>query len=126
MLLFGRSHNNSFTSRNYQKVCGVDIYTAAKEIKEMLKKGVVALPQKRGRVYNILALKEKRPTKFPDEYKILKETIQKKSFLKNEDIQRLLSIPRYKAKRLAQRLVILGFFEKEGKGKGTKYRMKQT
>lgn len=125
IFLFARTHNKSFTNRNYQQVCEVDIYTASKEIKEMIKKGIVGLPCKRGRAYHILTLEEKKSMKFPEEYKVLKDTLQKERFIKNEDIQRLLSIPRHKAKRIAQKLVTLGFFEKEGTGKGTKYKMKQ-
>ncbi len=126
MLLFARAHENSFTSRNYQRVCGVDIYGASKEIKEMVKKGIVELPKKRGRIYKILSQKEKNLNKLPDEYRVLMGTLREKGFIKNEDIQKLLSIPRHKAKRVTQRLVALGIFKKEGKTRGTKYKMKQS
>ncbi len=125
MLLFAKSHNNSFTSRQYQKICNVDIYTASKESKEMIKKGIVALPQKRGRIYKILVSKKTRLARLPDEFKILKDALKEEGYIKNEDIQHLLSVPRHTAKRIAQRLVYLGILEKEGKGKGTKYKLRQ-
>lgn len=125
MLLFARAHGSSFTNRNWQKICGVDIYTASRDIKEMIRKGIVTLPKKRGRVYKILFQDKGKPPELPNEYRALLGTLQKKGYMKNEDIRRVLSISRHKAKRVAQWLVSLGILKREGKGKGTKYLMRK-
>ncbi len=121
MLLFARAHGGSFTSRDYQKICNVGVYLASQEIKEMIRKGIVKLPRKRGRVYEVLVPGEKKIPEIPDEYRLLEPILEEKGFVKNMDIQQLLSVPRHKAKRIAQRLVTSGFLKKEGEGKGTKY-----
>ena len=41
MLLFARAHGGSFTNRDWQRVCEVDIYTASRDIKDMLRKGCI-------------------------------------------------------------------------------------
>jgi len=48
MLLFARAHGDSFTNRDWQRVCEVDIYTASRDIKDMLRKGCMAHPEKGG------------------------------------------------------------------------------
>ncbi|PIP12394.1 MAG: hypothetical protein COX49_05885, partial [bacterium (Candidatus Stahlbacteria) CG23_combo_of_CG06-09_8_20_14_all_40_9] len=122
MLLFARAHSSSFTSKNWQKVCDVGIYTAAKEIKEMVRKGIVRLPQKGGRVYRVIQPFEKeRVTDIPYEYRVIEALIQKKGFVKNADIRQALEMSRLRASRLAQRLVDLGLLEMVGEKKGTRY-----
>ncbi|OGW17479.1 MAG: hypothetical protein A3G93_06405 [Nitrospinae bacterium RIFCSPLOWO2_12_FULL_45_22] len=121
MLLFARSHGGSFTSRNWQKICKVDIYTAAREIKEMMKKRVARLLRKGGRVYKIEMPSEKQMKDLSEEYRALEPILVKKGYLKNEDIRATLHVPRYTALRIAQRLVDLGLLIKTGTGKGMKY-----
>lgn len=122
MLLFARTHGNSFTNRDWQKICGVDIYTAAKEIKEMIRKGIVRLPRKGGRVYKVnLPFEKKIIVEVPTEYKVLKTLIEKKGYVKNTDIRNALGISRLKAARLAKRLVDLGLLNMVGTKKGARY-----
>jgi len=77
MLLFAKAHGGSFTSRDWQKVCGVDIYSASRDIKDLIGKSVVKLPVKRGRVYRIVSPEKKIPD-FPEEYKALEHVLMKK------------------------------------------------
>ncbi|OIN96334.1 hypothetical protein AUJ66_06565 [Candidatus Desantisbacteria bacterium CG1_02_38_46] len=122
ILLFAKSHNNSFTSRNYQNVCGIDVYTASRDIREMLRKGAVTLPKKGGRVYLLIHhLEEKKVKNIPNEYKVIEEIIQKQGYVKNKDIRQALGISRLKAARLAQRLVDLGLLRIIGERKGARY-----
>ena len=122
MLLFTRAHSGSFTSKNWQKVCDVGIYTAAKEIKEMVRKGIVRLPRKGGRVYRVIQPFEKeRVIDIPYEYRVIEALIQKKGFVKNADIRQALGMSRLRASRLAQRLVDLGLLEMIGEKKGARY-----
>ncbi|MCK4255688.1 hypothetical protein KAX35_02275, partial [candidate division WOR-3 bacterium] len=122
MLLFARAHGSLFTSKNWQKVCNVDIYTAAKEIKEMVRKGIVRLPQKGGRVYRVMQpFKKEKVIDIPHEYRVIEPLIQKKGFVKNADIRQSLGMSRLQASRLAQRLVDLGLLEMVGEKKGARY-----
>lgn len=122
MLLFAQARGGSFTSKNWQKVCGVDIYTAAKEIKEIIRKGIVRLPRRGGRVYRVIQPSEKeKVTDIPYEYRVIKALIQKKGFVKNADIQQALGMSRLQASRLAQRFIDLGLLEMVGEKKGARY-----
>jgi len=124
MLIFGKAHSNSFTSRDYQNVCGVDIYTAASEIKLMIKKGCLIHPRKGGRVYRIIIPSQRvrmDKKEIPQEYEALEIILSKQGYIKNQEIQEVLGIPRFRATRLAQRLVQLGILELVGKGRGARY-----
>ncbi len=124
-LLFGHSHGDSLTSRQYQSLCGVDIYQASRDLKDLVKKGILALPKKGGRVYTIL--KEPVPlTK--SEQQILKtlapifEKLKEKGFITNSDIQRILKVSRVQASRIARDLVEWGLLVREGLGRGAHYK----
>ncbi len=121
MLLFARAHGGSFTSRDWQKVCGVDIYTASREIKEMLRKRCLVHPHKSGRVYSIVCASEKEEIRFPEDYVTIEELLNKQGYVTNQNIQRILEIPRFQAVRVAKKLIDLGLIELAGKGRGAKY-----
>jgi len=124
MLIFAKAHSNSFTSRDYQKVCGVDIYSAASEIKLMIKQGCLIHPRKGGRVYRIITPSQRvrmEKKEIPQEYEVLEQILDKQGHVKNQQIQEVLGIPRFKATRLAQRLIHLGMLELVGRGRGAKY-----
>lgn len=124
-LLFGHSHGDSLTSRQYQSLCGVDIYQASKDLKDLVKKGTLALPKKGGRVYTIL--KEPVPlTK--SEQQILKtlapifDILEEKGTITNSDIQKALKVSRIHASRIARDLVEWGLLVREGRGRGAHYK----
>ncbi|MDO9351593.1 MAG: ATP-binding protein, partial [Deltaproteobacteria bacterium] len=124
-LLFGHSHGDSLTSRQYQSLCGVDIYQASRDLKDLVKKGILALPKKGGRVYTIL--KEPVPlTK--SEQQILKtlapifDILEEKGTITNSDIQKARKVSRVHASRTARDLVELGLLVREGLGRGAHYK----
>lgn len=124
-LLFGHSHADSLTSRQYQSLCGVDIYQASKDLKDLVKKGILALPKKGGRVYTIL----KEPISLTkSKQQVLKsfapifEKLKKKQFITNSDIQKALKISRVQASRIARDLVEWGLLVMEGRGRGVHYK----
>ncbi len=121
MLIFAKAHGNSFTSRNYQKLCDLGIYEAGKEIKEMIRLSVITLNKKGGRIYRLQPKQKWGIVEEPTEYVPLKQIIYKKGFLKNSDIQEALAVSRFKATKLAKTFVEIGLLRREGKGKGSRY-----
>jgi len=119
ILLYARAHGLSFTSRDYQAVCGVDLYAASRETKELIRKGVVRLPQKGGRVYRVVAPEQAKEA--PAELWALEADLRKKGFVRSADIQRLLKVSRFAATRIAKQLVELGWLRREGVRRGSRY-----
>jgi ATP-dependent DNA helicase RecG len=123
-ILFGHSHGDRLTSRQYQSVSQVDIYQASRDLKDLVKKGVLALPQKGGRVYTIL---EKPVPLLQNEKKILQtlfpifDVFKQKDFLTNTDIRKAMKVGRIQASRIVRELVDLGFLVREGRGRGARY-----
>ena len=124
-LLFGHSHGNSLTSRQYQSVSQVDLYQASRGLKDLVKKGVLALPKKGGRVYMIL---EEPVPLLQNENKILQtlfpifSVFKQKDFLTNTDIRKAMRVGRIQASRIARDLVELGWLIREGHGRGARYK----
>jgi ATP-dependent DNA helicase RecG len=123
-IIFGHSHGDSLTSRQYQNLCGVDIYQASRDLKDLVKKGILALPKKGGRVYTIL---EEPVSLTKGEEEILKslspvfKILREKGFLTNTDIRKGMTVSRVQASRIARELVDLGILIKEGRGRGSRY-----
>jgi ATP-dependent DNA helicase RecG len=124
-LLFGHSHRDSLTSRQYQSLCEMDLYQASKDLKDLVKKGVLALPKKGGRVYMIL---EEPVPLLQNEKKILQtlspifNVFKQKDFLTNTDIRKAMKVGRIQASRIARELVELGWLIREGHGRGARYK----
>ncbi len=121
ILLYARAHGLSFTSRNYQEVCGVDLYTASREIKELIRKGVVRLPQKGGRLYQVVEEPQAEKPAAPEEFRRIRSALDRRGFVTNQDIREALLISRLQAFRVARKLVALGILRREGRGRGTRY-----
>jgi Fic family protein len=102
----------------------MDLYQASKDLKDLVKKGVLALPKKGGRVYMIL---EEPVPLLQNEKKILQtlfpifNIFKQKDFLTNTDIRKAMKVSRVQASRIARELVDLGFLVKDGQGRGTHY-----
>jgi ATP-dependent DNA helicase RecG len=122
ILVFARQHAGLFTSRDFQKLMKADLYTASREIKELVRKGIVKLPRKGGRTYEI------QPESFaeqeipePPEYTALKAILKENGYLRNIDIRNALKVPAGSAKRIAHRLVLAGWLNPQGKNRARKY-----
>lgn len=121
LLAYAHAHGGRFTSRTYQKLVGVDIYTASRDIKDLIRKGIVRLTKPKGRVYEVITEPEKVVVEKPPEFVSIESIVREKGFVKNEDVRRALGISRMQAFRLLQRLTEQGFLKREGKGRGARY-----
>ncbi len=122
ILAYAKEHGDAFTSRDFQKLVGVDIYTASREIKELIRKGIVKLPKKGGRVYELAASPASDvSTEKPPEYAALEPVLAEKGFVKNEDIRQALGVSARSANRIAAKLVSAGFLKVEGSLKFRRY-----
>jgi ATP-dependent DNA helicase RecG len=121
LLAYAREHDGTFTSRAYQKLVGVDIYTASRDIKDLIRKGVARRTKKGGRVYRIVEPSAPSPFPVPEEFIKIEPALQQRGFVKNKDIREMFGISRLQAWRLLQRLVALGVLKLEGKGRSARY-----
>jgi ATP-dependent DNA helicase RecG len=121
LLAYAHAHGGRFTSRTYQKLVGVDIYTASRDIRDLIRKGIVRLTKPKGRVYEVITEPEKVVVEKPPEFVSIESIVREKGFVKNEDVRRALGISRMQAFRLLQRLTEQGFLKREGKGRGARY-----
>ncbi len=121
ILLFARVHGMRFTSRDYQKICSVDIYSASRDIKDLMRKGIVRLQKKGGRIYEILEGKEDEFPEFPEGYLEVRMIVERKGYVKNEDLRGVLKLSRVQAKWLFQKYLNLGLLKMEGQGRGARY-----
>jgi len=122
ILAFAKEHGGAFTSRDYQRLIGVDIYSTSQDIKNLIRKGVVKLPKKGGRIYQVMEhANTDSPTEKPDTYIALEPTLKEKGYIKNVDIQNILDVPAFQANRIAQRLTEAGFLVPVGEKRGRHY-----
>jgi ATP-dependent DNA helicase RecG len=121
LLAYAYEHGGRFTSRAYQKLVGVDLYTASRDIKGLMRRGIVRLTYPRGRVYEIIEEPEKVLAEKPSEFAAIEPILREKGFVKNEDIRRVFGVSRIRAFRLLQHLTERGFLRMEGKGRGATY-----
>ena len=121
LLAYAHAHDGKFTSRAYQKLVGVDIYAASKDIKDLIRKGIVRLTKKGGRIYEVIAGGKEMKVEFPPELVALEPILRQKGYIKNEDIRKVLNLSIPQAKRIALKLVNLGFLTPKGEKRGRKY-----
>ncbi|MFQ6016262.1 MAG: helix-turn-helix domain-containing protein [Anaerolineae bacterium] len=121
LLAYAREHDGTFTSRAYQKLVGVDIYTASRDIKDLIRKGVARLQKKGGRIYKLVEPGEKESLAFPPEYQALETRLARKGWITNTDIREVLGVSRPEATRIAASLVKMGLLRKEGERRWTRY-----
>ena len=121
LLAYAREHEETFTSRAYQKLVNVDIYTASRDIKDLIRKGVARRTKKGGRVYRIVEPSAPPLPPITEEFVKIEPVLQQKGFVQNKDIREIFGVSRLQAWRLLQRLVALGLLKLKGKGRNARY-----
>jgi ATP-dependent DNA helicase RecG len=120
LLAFAHAHGDRFTSREYQKLTGLDIYGASRSIKELMRKNSIRSTGKGSRIYEILEpLAGARET--PEILKELLPILETKQRISNQDIRERLRVSRATAARIVRDLCLEGWLEKIGAGRGTRY-----
>ncbi len=122
ILVYAKEHGGAFTSREYQKLVGVDIYAASRDIKDLINRGLVKLRRKGGRVYELISAAAVGTTaEKPSEYAALEPVLKAQGYVKNEDIRRVMGVSVKQATRLAARLVATGWLRAVGSFKSRRY-----
>lgn len=121
LLAYAYEHGGRFTSRAYQKLVGADIYTAARDIKDLIRRGIVRLTKPKGRLYEVIAEPSGEPGEKPPELVALEPILREKGYVKNEDIRRELGVSISQANWIARKLVHSGWLEPQGSKRGRRY-----
>lgn len=121
LLAFAKEHNNRFVSRDYQKLVGIELYAASKDIKELIRKRLVRLPKTGGRLYELVLAPETLHREKPMELLALEPILREKGYVKNEDIRSTLGVKRRQATHLAEILVGGGWLISAGTKRGVRY-----
>ncbi len=103
MLAYAHAHGERFTSREFQKVIGTDIYGASNAIKDMIRKGVAKSTEKGSRVYGIHKPLREQPG-MPTELRQLLPLLRKKGRLANQDVRKICGLTKITAARLLREL----------------------
>lgn len=123
LLVFARVHGGHFTSAQYQKLIGLDIYSASNSIKDLISKGLARSTSKGGRVYEVIYGPQRAVGEIPAELVRLLPTLKSTQEITNEDIRRALKTSSRSAARLARDLCNRGWLELHGTGRWTRYRL---
>jgi ATP-dependent DNA helicase RecG len=126
LLAYTHAHVETFTSRAYQKLVGVGIYEASRDIKDLIYRGIAQSEKKGGRVYKLIEPEKAslRP-KAPEEFIQMGALLRKNGFIKNEDVRQVFGVSRAQATRHLQDWVAAGFLTLQGKGRGARYVLKE-
>jgi len=119
LLAYAREHDGTFTSHAYQKLIGVDIYTASQDIKDLIRKGVARIVAKGGRAYKLMQLGVK--PYIPTEFEPVLTLLQRKGRVANRDLREILGCDRSQAYQYARHWVDWGLLESRGRGRGAHY-----
>jgi ATP-dependent DNA helicase RecG len=120
-LAYAREHGGAFTSRAYQDLAHLDLYTASRDIKGLVRKGLVLLPHKGGRVYQLATTRPTIERDVPAEYRSLEPLLRQQGFVTNTDIRTILGVSLRQASRIAAELVALGWLTQVGERRGRRY-----
>jgi hypothetical protein len=121
MLAYAHAHGDRFTSREFQKVIGTDIYGASNAIKDMIRKGVARSTGKGSRVYEVKELLKAHPDA-PSELADLLPLLQRQGSVSNADVRRIAGVARNTAARILSDLVAAEWLVFSGKkGLGARY-----
>ena len=124
LLAYAYAHNGRFTSRQYQKLVGIDLYTASRDIKDLIRKGIARLTKKGGRIYEILQRPGmEAPSEAISDLKRLAPLFAKKEEIANRDVREAFGLSRKEALKVLQRLVEYQLLERSGSRRGTRYHL---
>ena len=104
---------------------GIDLYAASRDIKDLIRRGIVHLRRKGGRVYELTGPGTPSPDAgeaIPVPVKVLLET---QGAVRNKDLQEALGMSRSQATWQLRRWVDAGLLVLEGLGRGARYRAAQ-
>jgi len=121
ILAFAKEHNNRFTSSDYQKLVCVHLYAASKDIKELIRKGIVRLMKPGGRSYEVFPTSSGITQEKPATYLAIESLLSEKGYLKSADIQMILGVSRRHAIRIANSFVEEGWLTVSGEGRQKQY-----
>jgi ATP-dependent DNA helicase RecG len=119
LLAYAKEHDSAFTSHAYQRLAGVNIYEASRDIKDLMRKGLARIRKKGGRAYEITEPSAERI--IPGAFAPIYQRLQIQGHLTNEDLRELLGADRHKAYHQIRQWVDLGLLEQRGKGRATHY-----
>jgi ATP-dependent DNA helicase RecG len=121
MLAMAASRGGRFTSRDVQKHFRLDLYAASTLIKSLIRRGVVRLPQKGGRIYEVV-----EPTgveQLPKDIAVLLPSFREREQLPRRVLQDLWGVRPHQAYLKARSLSEGGWLEPSGAGRGAGYRL---
>ena len=118
LLVLARQRGGKFTSADYQKLAEIDIYTASRDIKDLIRKSVVQAEKKGGRIY-ILSSGQ---LVIPEDFKSLQPELSRSGALSNQALRNIWRVDRQTALRRAKRLMDMEWLVAEGLGKGRRYK----
>ncbi|MEI7482901.1 MAG: ATP-binding protein [Elusimicrobiota bacterium] len=118
LLVLARQRGGKFTSADYQKLVEIDIYTASKDLKDLIRKSVIQTEKKGGRIY---VLSSGHPV-IPEDFQSLQTELSRTGQLSNYALRNIWQVDRQTALRRAKRLVEAKWLVPEGKGKGRRYK----
>ncbi len=126
ILAYAREHHGKFSTRDYQSLCKVDPYTAGRDIRDLIRKGIIVRDKPRGRTYRLVEETQAESKQPPEEILSLMPILETRGFVKNADFREVFQISISQARNMARRLVETGWLIPEGERKGRKYRLAKT
>lgn len=99
----------------------MDLYTASRDIKDLIRKGIVRLPKKGGRVYELIEPGTETPPVVEPMEPEIEALLKTQGFVRNEDVRQLLGLSRMQATWKLRKWVEAGLLRLEGRGRGARY-----
>jgi ATP-dependent DNA helicase RecG len=120
LLLYSHAHGDKFTSREYRKLVGCDIYSASNSIKELIRRGIVQSFERGSRWYQVIE-PEKAASEMPAELVKIIPILQERGWVGNSDLRGILGISRNSASRLLAQWTEAGWLQRRGSKRGAIY-----
>jgi ATP-dependent DNA helicase RecG len=120
-LALAATRGGRFTNREVQKQMKTDLYTASNLIKSLIRKGTVRLPEKRGRIYEVLS--PGGPETLPADVAKLLPAFAERDRLPRRALAELWNVTSSRAYLNARALVEAGWLQLEGAGRTAGYRL---
>ncbi len=98
-----------------------DIAEKSKDIKELIRKGIVNLPQPGGRIYELVIETITITCEKPKELILLEPILHDQGYIKNQDIRDALNMTKRQATAIAEKLVNNGWLVAEGERRWRRY-----